>query len=738
MNNGNQIHLFNGFTLDLARECVHRAGETVHLRRQTFEVLRFLVENQGHVITKDRLIEAAWQGRAVTDSSLVKCIEEVREALGPDSSQYVRTVRGRGYIFDAGVQADFSTGVPIESEQIDFVRVLVHEEQASTKPASVAAERTSVIYAPHRRRVIFGIMIAAIVLAGVTVLAIGGYWHNSVRQSGPNQIIAVPFSEINMTRLTTSGTVTHAAISPDGKYAAAVIEDANGDSLWVRNISAPSNIKVAGPAATEYVWVGFAPDGNSVYFLALDRDKGDTELSQVPVLGGASSSVVHDVGPIAFSPDRKQIAFIRFHRSESNLVIADADGSNEHDVATRHKPDSFELEWNAPAWSPDGKTIAVPARLNDARGHYAAIIGVSVRDGTQAALTSTRWNYVGQQVWLADGKALLLTASEAPGSATQVWHVNLPRGDATLITHDLNNYQDLSLTSDGSRVAAVQVESRSNIWIAPEADAARAKQVRSEIGQLEVLAWTQDGRIVYRSSAGGNGADIWIMNADGSNVRQLTIGARVSRGLTVTPDDRYIIFSSDRAGQYNLWRMDTGGGNLRQLTAGDGEFYPVCTSDGRWVVYQSNEVIDPRLWRISTEGGEPMQLTKTRATKPGASPDGQMIAYSYLDVDLNPSRWGIGIISSEGGDLLKRFDFPPTVKYRQVRWSPDGQAVAFVNNAAGQSEIWLQPLNGSPPKQLTNFKAEQILAFDWSRDGHTLAFVRNIETSDVVLIEQKK
>jgi Tol biopolymer transport system component len=417
--------------------------------------------------------------------------------------------------------------------------------------------------------------------------------------------------------------------------------------------------------------------------------------------------------------------------------VADADGANQRDLATRQKPDVFELDWNAPAWSPDGKTIAVPARLNDQHGYFGAIVGVNVADGKQDLLTPFRWNYVGQPVWLPDGSGILLSASDRPGSPMQVWNVSLPGGDTTRITHDLNNYDNLGLTADASRLTAVQVQSVSNIWVAPEADARGARQVKSETGELEVLAWTRDGQIVYRSSAGGNGADIWIMNADGTNARQLTVGARVSRGLTVTPDGRQIIFSSDSSGQFNLWRVDTDGGNLRQLTSGDGDFFPQCTPDGRWVVYQVNDVIDPHLWKVAIEGGQPVQLTKTRAMKPAISPDGQMIAYSYLDIELNPSRWGIGIVSSEGGDRRRRFDFPATVSYRQVRWSPDGKSIGFVNSPGGLSDIWVQPVDSSAPKPLTNFKSEQISAFDWSPDGR-LAFVRNISTRDVVLIDQKQ
>jgi Tol biopolymer transport system component len=172
------------------------------------------------------------------------------------------------------------------------------------------------------------------------------------------------------------------------------------------------------------------------------------------------------------------------------------------------------------------------------------------------------------------------------------------------------------------------------------------------------------------------------------------------------------------------------------LTDGSGEFFPQCTPDGRWVVYQSELSIDPRVWKVPINGGQPLQLTTTRAAKPAVSPDGRMVAYSYLDIELNPSRWGIGIGVTEGGPRLKRFDFPSTVTHRYVRWSPDGRSIAFVNSPGGRSDIWLQPLDG-PPKQLTHLQAEQIVAFDWSPDGRSLAFIRNTETSDAVLVHSK-
>jgi Tol biopolymer transport system component/DNA-binding winged helix-turn-helix (wHTH) protein len=734
----NKIHLFEDFTLDLTRGFLLRGDELVHLRPQTYEVLKYLIENKGRLISKDKLIEDVWQGRAVTDGSLGKCIEELREALGENALEYIRNVRGRGYIFDTGIEEpDKSEPISTRSEKIDVVRVTIHEEETDTEligpsrlPAAISASRSRLPV----RTTILGF--AALLVVGVATV-FGLYWLITQRRPSNRTVASIPFGEMDISRFTTSGKTTHAAISPDGKYVAHVTVDADGNSLWVRHVAAPSNVRIAGPAMTEYISVAFAPDGNSVYYIALDHDKGESTLYRTPVLGGQSNILAHDIYPVGFSPDGQQIAFIRMHGSESHLVVADIDGANQRVVATRYKPDFFEMEWNAPAWSPDRKTIVCPIGVNDQHGHYETIISVSATDGTQVPLTSARWNNVGQPVWLADGSGLLLTASDRPGSPRQVWQVSLQGGVATRITHDLSNYQDLSLTADASRLAAVQVQEVSNIWVAPEADARKARQISSEIGSLEVLAWTPDGQIVYRSSAGGEGADVWIMKADGSNAKQLTEGARASQGVAVTPDGRHIIFVSDRAGQFNLWRVDTDASNLRQLTAGDGEFYPQCTPDGQWVVFQSG-YIDPRLWTVPTEGGEPLQLTKTRATRPAVSPDGQMIAYSYLDVELDPWRWGIGIVSFEGGQRLKRFDFPPTVFYRSVRWSRDGQSIAFLNSPGGLSDIWLQPLDGSPPRQLTNFKVERIIAFDWSPDGRSLAFVRNIETSDVVLIEQRQ
>lgn len=144
-----KIQLLEGFTLDLTRGCLLRGGEPVHLRPQAYGVLKCLVEQRGRLISKDELIEEVWQARAVTDGSLSKCIEEVREALGDDAKRYIQNVPRRGYIFDPGAR-ERETGEALQthSEQVDVVRVVVEEEEETgdtgvpartASPAVVAA-----------------------------------------------------------------------------------------------------------------------------------------------------------------------------------------------------------------------------------------------------------------------------------------------------------------------------------------------------------------------------------------------------------------------------------------------------------------------------------------------------------------------------------------------------------------------------------------------------------------------
>jgi len=96
--------VFGEFMLDETRAALFRGGEEVRLRRQSFEVLRYLVRNANRLVTKEELFAAVWPGSVVTDDSLTQCLVEIRRAIGDDRHEIIRTVPRRGYVLDIPVE----------------------------------------------------------------------------------------------------------------------------------------------------------------------------------------------------------------------------------------------------------------------------------------------------------------------------------------------------------------------------------------------------------------------------------------------------------------------------------------------------------------------------------------------------------------------------------------------------------------------------------------------------------
>ena len=96
---------FGGYTLDLVRGCLREGNREIKLRPQTFEILTYFVLNAGRLLTKDELMKAAWAGLFVSDDSLVQCVKEIRRAIGDTAMTLIKTIPGRGYLFDVPVRA---------------------------------------------------------------------------------------------------------------------------------------------------------------------------------------------------------------------------------------------------------------------------------------------------------------------------------------------------------------------------------------------------------------------------------------------------------------------------------------------------------------------------------------------------------------------------------------------------------------------------------------------------------
>jgi Tol biopolymer transport system component len=97
----------------------------------------------------------------------------------------------------------------------------------------------------------------------------------------------------------------------------------------------------------------------------------------------------------------------------------------------------------------------------------------------------------------------------------------------------------------------------------------------------------------------------------------------------------------------------------------------------------------------------------------------------------------LAIFPRAGGQPSKTFAYISGFAGDQ-RWAPDGRAIMYLVMRNGVTNLWAQPVDGSPPKQLTNFVSDRIFSFDISRDGKQVALNRGTSASDVVLISNFK
>lgn len=536
---------------------------------------------------------------------------------------------------------------------------------------------------------------------------------------------------MRLTKLTTFGNLEdkEISISPDGKYVAFALEEEGGQqSLWIKQVETEGNVQIVPSSEVKFSGITFSPDGDYIYYAVFEKP-GTSAIFMVPALGGEPRKLISDgYGPVTFSPDGSKIAFIR---DETQLMTSLRDGSSTELLAAT----AVGERWLHPAWSPDGTAIA--SVIFSSAGSEYRLVEVAIGLGTVKSVPDSHWLSVSGLSWLADGSGLILSGRDFETMLSQIWFVSYPGGESRRLVNDLSNYQGLSVTPDGGKAVSVQQNLISNLWISSDSDSDSAQQITSEVGReqgLSGIAWAPDGRVVYTTRITGT-QDLWIVNRDGSENKQLTFDVKSNFSPAVSPNGENIVFISNRTGNIELWSMKIDGTDSRQLTSTPGiEGEPGFSPDGRWIVFQYSDSNNrTTVWKLDLSSGNKIQLTETESGKPVVSPDGNFIACVFGEANENdPMK--LAIIPFESGTPVKILNFPKVVKSRTFRWSADGSALIYIDSQDRRFNLWSQPVNGKSPVQLTDFKSDRIFRFDFAPTRKEFAFVRGDESSDAVII----
>ncbi|HWB98524.1 MAG TPA: hypothetical protein VG672_17560, partial [Bryobacteraceae bacterium] len=615
--------------------------------------------------------------------------------------------------------------------QAQFERLL-RDRRASTRDAVQTAEAVAAPplrkQKPRRR---FWWTAAAILAAVLGVVAY--YWFRPLPR---------PFQGVRVSRITTNGIAESAVISPDGALVAYTVRNQGSATVWIRDLRNRSTSQVAGPFESLVPLLEFTRDGKNLAFVTRPvNDPAGGALYFVSAAGGAPQLVLSGLStPVGVAPDGKHVALYRTEAASGSeqLVVAELkqaggqiSAGRERVVFSRRHPDKF-VSQPGPVWSPDGMRIACAMRGPRGVAYGAALFLVSL-DGSVQLLHTPAWQNIGGIAWMKHSHALLVVGQHPDDPFQQIWHVPLGRGASTRITNDFTNYNTVSLTADESAMISVQIQSISNLYVTRPGESARPVQITPGAGRYFDVAWTPSGSLVYASDATGS-AEIWTMDANGKNLRQLTSGPGRSYGPSVSPDGRTIVFHSNRGGVWNIWKMDASGRNPAQLThdSSDSTFAKFMP-DGAGLVYQHlGDDARQSIWKIPLQGVSSVRLTSTHTMYPAVSSRGLIAVWSSLKPE-EPARV-IAVYQPGAAEPLRLFGFPINrMPGMFLRWMPQSDAISYIETIDGVSNIWMQPIAGGPPKMLTNFTAGRIYSFDWSRDGR-LAYSQGMTTSDVVLM----
>ena len=613
--------------------------------------------------------------------------------------------------------SDSSRSVPVATADAGVI-------SSAAVPAAQASSSAVVTAAKQHK---LGLGIGSIVI--ILLVAAAGYGIYALL----NRTRPAPFQNFTVGKATQSGKAILVAISPDGKYLLHVMNDGGEQSLWLQNIPTNSNTQVLAPSATVYQGLRFSPDGNYIYFSRSEAGSGSLKyLYRAPVLGGTPQKLVTDIDSnITFSPDGKKFAYLLANNpkpGEYRIIVHATEGNEEKDVATGPlSEDQPEV-----AWSPDGKTIVLLlSQPGDALGGMDAI---DVETGKRKRFLISKDLYFVKTVWLPDGRGLLALAQVAFGP-NQVVYVSYPSGKVSPVTRDTNSYADLSVAADGRTLATVEGQSHNSVYVMPDgASSAQARELPTEGFPNYEVAWTPDGQLLMSVLRGS----VALLNPNTGVKTPLLSQARFP-GFAYPCPDGHIVFSAVPGIKIvtHIFRADADGGNIKELTGGKFDYVPVCSADSKTVLYADG---DSRFSKVGIDGGAsqpfPDYATFSRIT---ISPDGKLGA----TVTNHPgeTKEKIGLFSLDFNQPMRFLDFERRrVQYGSVfgdepiLFNRQGTGIVYPIREGQTDNLWLQHLDGTPGKQLTDFKSEFIRDYDYSYDGKQLAIIRGHREADVVLI----
>jgi Tol biopolymer transport system component/DNA-binding winged helix-turn-helix (wHTH) protein len=691
-----KVYEFERCVLDLADRTLYRDGHRVDLSIKGFEVLRVLFENRPNVVEKRALIEAVWPDSFVEEGNLTFTVSQLRKALDDPKtgSRIIETAYRRGYRFIAEAK-------PFSDKQV-------------AEPTDRSENR--------RSRWPWVVLAAGVLLfLGVGVSMFSG------RLSPEPFILKGP---VSMEKLSTSGKVAHAVISPDGKYVVYTDGIRKGQqSLWLRQVDSGSTVELIKPADHQYLGLALSPDSNFVYFARTNAAADLLTIYRVSIFGGVPVKIAEGTqGWMSISPDGRLISYVRCRYvpdDNCSLYAADAvDGANERKLITHAEP----IRIGDNEFSPDGRSIAYAYGQSDSGEDNFRLAEVDVTSGVTRDVSAHRFFNIKSILWLPDKTGWIITANTKIGPDLPILQIPADGGAPAKLTNDSETYSGLSASAGMNAIVTTRARRNTSLYTID-----MQRKLEYDLGSpTSSVVFSPAGRVYFSSARSGN-YDIWSANADGGDQRQLTNSAGIDFVPLVTRDNRWVYFSSSRSGEPQIWRMSADGSEQVRVTSVNGGWPIFVTDDGAWVYYR--QWARGTLWKVSTATGEEIEVLTRTASRFSISPDGT----SVLVASGDPVGVSIDQVKIESGEILRAFQLSDrSARVVEYGWVNDGRSFLFVIVLGdGTKEVWRQELAATAPQLIRRLtRPDPLHFFAVAGDGKRFAVIQGDWQHDAVLISK--
>jgi Tol biopolymer transport system component len=458
---------------------------------------------------------------------------------------------------------------------------------------------------------------------------------------------------------------------------------------------------------------------------------GMHDLSRVPVLGGPVTRVVHNIDSApSFYGDR--LCFMRDNFPKAGtlqLTSAKVDGSDEKVI--------FQVNgrrYYAPAWSPDGQRIVLIKHV----GPNSDLVTIDVATGTENGFFSSPENQAPlSMIWAARGDGVVVTFRNLDLGLQQISYLSYPAGKLRRITNDLNTYNRVSTSVDGKTLATVMYQSRfDDVVFAADKEPKFAEG--TIVADAPSVDWISDDKLLL-SQTGSHA--LQVASLGGEKTTLFSSGDLRAFDANICAG-KNVVFTGERvdhAGDIRIWSVDLEGNNLRALTPGPADQWTRCSEDGKWIAFF--DFTNRSLKKMNRADGKvETMIPFEQHPSPffDLSSDGQQIlAITHIYGD-NVGKSFFTVMPFESGAATKEIPFAGAPA--SVASMPGGKSIAYTMRERGVENIWIQPLDGGPARQWTQFAlnretASSILSMAWSPDGKHLAIAHGTTRGDVVLLK---